>query len=100
VTECDYQALDPGIRAIVMRLRQAQFETTDSGDGTSKPADERVFEVPHVVCEVAPGQLLEEADRMARVLDQLEPGWVVEATYFPTDQTAILLATKPEAVDE
>jgi hypothetical protein len=82
--------LDPGIRHIVRVLRKAGFATTDSGDGISKPADERVFDVPHVAATTGPTQLFSEADRMQRLLG--DP-WVVEATYWPTSGTCVLLAT-------
>lgn len=42
------EALDPGIRRTVLWLRQMGFETTDSGDGRSKPKDEEVEPYPHV----------------------------------------------------
>ena len=44
--------LDPGIRDLVVYLRSCGFETTDSGDGVSKPDDERVFQVPHIVARI------------------------------------------------
>lgn len=89
----DYGQLDPGIRELVRDLRSRGFETTDSGDGVSKPASERVFEVPHVACAVDPSSLLAEADRLIAALPE---GWRVEATYFPErggPGEAVLLAT-------
>lgn len=35
----DVAALDPGVRDLVIALRAAGYETTDSGDGVSKPKD-------------------------------------------------------------
>jgi hypothetical protein len=48
MNDIDYDLLDPGIREVVRWLRDNGFETTDSGDGKSKPADERVLDYPHV----------------------------------------------------
>jgi hypothetical protein len=93
-TSCDYASLDPGIRDVVRALNRIGFDTTDSGDGVSKPADERVFGVPHVACRVSAGTLLAEADRLAEWLTRLGTRWRVEASYCPNDQSAILLATE------
>jgi hypothetical protein len=83
--------LDAGIAEVVQLLAEGGFHTTDSGDGVSKPADERVFNVPHVAATVAPEVLIAESERMARLLgDQ----WHVQATYSPDDKTAVLLATR------
>lgn len=88
--------LDPGIRAVVLRLRSAGFETTDSGDGVSKPVDERVFEVPHVACRAVADSLLGFFGEARRLLRVLGPPWRVEASYCPNDDSALLLATKTE----
>lgn len=90
----DYEQLDPGIRDIVRTLRQAGFETTDSGDGVSKPEDERVFEEPHVVCTVSITDIVAEADRLHRLLSDC---WRVEASYCPNERSAVILAYLPEA---
>jgi hypothetical protein len=82
--------LDPGIRETVLLLQSHGFATTDSGDGISKPAEERVMDFPHVACAVAPDALLAEADRMAGALGA---EWMIEATYYPRTRQAILLAT-------
>lgn len=44
------EALDPGIRRIVLWMRGLGFETTDSGDGVTKPArgEDWTEGVPHV----------------------------------------------------
>ena len=51
---CDPTALDPGIRDVVRYLRGKGYETTDSGDGVSKPASwfetGEALPFPHVVC--------------------------------------------------
>lgn len=85
--------LDPGVRELVMRLRQYGFHTVDSGDGVSKPSEQRVFDRPHVVMKVAdPARILQEALRLQYHLDLwLEPGeWQCEATFNPRDQLVLL----------
>ncbi|MCL4848757.1 MAG: hypothetical protein KJ066_19585 [Acidobacteria bacterium] len=85
-----YSALDPGIRDIVRLLHGAGFVTTDSGDGVTKPPDERTFDVPHVVCRVDDHQrLIKEAFRLWRTLPV---GWRVEANFCPHDRVALLVA--------
>lgn len=85
----DYQILDPGIRDTVRRVHEAGFETTDSGDGVSKPAAGMVFPFPHVAAVSAPGTIIADADRLAAVLG---PDWVVEAVYQTLTQSAYLFA--------
>ena len=87
----DYEQLDPGVREVVRLLHQHGFVTTDSGDGVSKPQDEIEIPSPHVVCTVKPAYLLNEADNLAGLLGS---EWTVEATYYPGNPIAILLATK------
>lgn len=87
-------ALDVGIRQTVLTLRAAGFETTDSGDGISKPTDwfERgeAMPFPHVAASVKVPLLFSEARRMAAILGS---EWVVEATYFPQTDSALLFAS-------
>jgi len=65
----DLSSIDPGIRRLVALLRAHGFETTDSGDGVTKPADERALDIPHVFSVVADRhQLIAEADRLVAVL--------------------------------
>lgn len=87
----DVAALDPGIRDTVHLLASRGFTTTDSGDGVSKPADERVFDCPHVAAVTTRDVFLSEADRMQRVLGA---EWRVEASYCAADGSCILLAMK------
>lgn len=91
MSEFNYNELDQGIRVIVRSLREAGFKTTDSGDGVSKPADERVFECRHVVAAVNHDAMVSESHRMASLLGS---GWQVEATYWPASGYAVLLATE------
>jgi hypothetical protein len=77
-------ALDPGIRTTVLTLRAAGFETTDSGDGVSKPAEwyaaGEALRYPHVACVISRKDCFSEADRMAEILGA---DWHVEASYTP-----------------
>jgi hypothetical protein len=92
-----YAALDPGIRDIVQRLREAGFETVDSGDGVSKPPEGRVVPFAHVFARVEDrAQLLAEADRMAQLLG---PAWAVEASYDTAQEAALLMARPADAYD-
>jgi hypothetical protein len=74
----DYESLDPGIRGLVRLLRHSRFDTTDSGDGVSKPLEHRVLHFPHVFCRTDPGSLIGECDRMREVL--------IEAGLFASDR--------------
>ena len=89
----DYSKLDPGIRDVVRVLRKAWFQTTDSGDGVSKPPEERTVEGPHVFITVPPKMLLSESHRLMNLLGS---GWRVEATYSPADGVALLAAYMDE----
>lgn len=60
-----YAHLDPHIRETVRWLAALGFRPTDSGDGRSKTIG-RVFDYPHVFMTCAPGELIAEADRLAR----------------------------------
>ena len=87
----DVSALDPGVRDTVTLLRAHGFDTTDSGDGVSKPPEQRVFNVPHVACRIDPARLIEEAKRAQSVLGS---AWRVEVSYCSTDEQAVLIATR------
>lgn len=88
------QQLDPGIADIVIMLRNLGFNPTDSGDGRSKPDDQRDFDVKHVACSVDEPKMFDEAKRLHQVLGW---GWKVEASFDPSaGGSCILLATKNE----
>jgi hypothetical protein len=93
VAPIDLSALDPGIRDVVRRIREAGFETTDSGDGVSKSADwyasGEAIPFPHVAVETTPGWMVSDAHQLAELLGD---GWNVEATYATHDQVASLFA--------
>lgn len=106
--DIDYASLDPGIQHAVRFLRQHGFDTTDSGDGYTKPQNERTIEGPHVFCRVEHYSLgAREADRALKLLlealklnQQLVTTpreWatilLVEASYSAIDRTCILSIT-------
>lgn len=71
MTDLDYTILDPGIRGAVQYLRERGFETADSGDGESKPPEERDRDVAHVAIVTTGSALVEECKRLVRVLEEL-----------------------------
>jgi len=89
----NYAELDPGIRDVVSLLREHGFETTDSGDGVSKPAEwyasGEAMPFPNVAAKVARESFFGEAARMQEVLG---PKWRIEATYWPSSDVYMLLA--------
>ncbi len=91
--EMNYEELDPGIREIVRRLNAAGFETTDSGDGVSKPADwyasGEAIPFPHVVIAATADSMVERAHAATSVLGA---DWTVEANYSTHDGIAHLFA--------
>lgn len=91
------KALDPGIRDIVMMIRRAGFETTDSGDGKSKPPEGRVFNFPHVVVKSTKAGLLVESEVLLAFLDRAgKRPRSVEASYNPVDASAIIFISWSE----
>lgn len=95
VATLNVDELDPGIRDIVILLRANGFDTTDSGDGVSKPANWYesgcAMPVPNVAATVRHWEMIEEAERMVAILGD---GWTVQASYSTHDKSCILLATK------
>lgn len=76
----NYDELDPGIRRVVRWLREAGFDTCDSGDGISKflpdsgwdPAGhDELMRIPHVAMTCGPEDLVRMADRIAGMLSVL-----------------------------
>lgn len=93
----DYDALDPGIRDVVRAINEWGWETCDSGDGVSKPADyECALRFPHVFAEAQfVESMIAEAIELAHLLTvRFGPGWYVEANYSTKDSKAILCAQK------
>ncbi len=91
--------LDPGVVRLVTGLRSEGFQTTDSGDGVSKPADARAMDVPHVFirCDsVEHG--ISEARRLLLVLMDAglnveRDGWDVQLSWSPLNNVAVVLLT-------
>lgn len=93
--------LDTGIKRTVELLRAAGFDTTDSGDGKSKPEDERSFgDTPHVVikakeeyCMWLEARSLKDFVRSlgVEVLPIGRGDVYIEATYDPVDNSAVIV---------
>ena len=88
----DFGELDPGVRELVRRLREQNFLTCDSGDGVSKPADERVFDRPHVIISTDPSKMIAEAHRLQTLVDSWVSNdeWECDVSYNPKDGLAFL----------
>jgi hypothetical protein len=83
----DYEELDPGIRVLVKELNDRGVITSDSGDGVSKPFDERVFHERHVV-------VLTTTDDMracTQALSDFYPDAWVELSWSPGQVPNILM---------
>lgn len=108
--EVPYDELDPGIRQVVRWLNENGFETTDSGDGKSKFAEDGstmccAMPHPNVVIVVPADQLVAECDRLYGLLkakgcapvpmgpdDEDNPGQVnLQATYESGSEGILLL---------
>ena len=94
VNELDYQQLDPGIRDTVRRLRAAGYQTTDSGDGRSKPQawfdSGEALPFPHVFIVLPPEEWDSLLLHAGRVFALLGDQWRVEATFCPNDGMVII----------
>jgi hypothetical protein len=92
-------ACDPGIRGIVHDLNLAGFETSDSGDGVTKPQEVgETLPFPHVAVATTPATMVADADRLLSFLrghDEMGDGFVIESTYSPEDRCAVILASWP-----
>jgi len=93
--QIDYEELNPGIRRLVKMLRDAGFETTDSGDGKTnvEAGMEGALTVPHVHCIVSSKTMVQEAHRMLLLITDanldIGPG-TVQALFDPTDGVAMV----------
>lgn len=86
--------LDPGIRSTVVWLNAKGFKTCDSGDGVSKPEEERWIHEPHVIMRVKSSEMVGETTRLLRELTNLgiqvannnpEGLPFIQLTYDPVD---------------
>lgn len=90
--DIDLKSLDPGIVSTVILLRAYGFETTDSGDGETKPEEYRTIPGPHVVVQVPANDLVREADRLLDVLKTCKASISsIEASYSPLDGVALIV---------
>lgn len=91
--EINYEELNPGIRRLVKMLRDAGFETIDSGDGITnvEAGMEGALKTPHVHCVVASKVMVQEAHRMLSLFTDaaldIESGQV-QAMFDPVDGVA------------
>lgn len=83
----NYDELDPGIRERVRKMREAGFNTTDSGDGVSKIGYmECALPFPHVYAVGSPETMVQDCEKLWAMF----PDATVEATYSPADRTLML----------
>jgi len=96
--EFNPDALCPGIRRIVLWLRDLGYDTTDSGDGVSNEEMECAMDIPNVHMACTPQNLLERADELHQQLalrgittgDDPWAGACIQATYNPADKGAYI----------
>jgi len=92
MTEEQIAKLDPGISTLVQLLQANGFNTTDSGDGKSKPPEERAVEFPHVFCVSSKDGLVKDCDLVLAVLKQQGiEDFTVEGNYNPEDETPVIM---------
>jgi hypothetical protein len=106
--EFDPAQLDPGVRRLVVWLRDNGFRTTDSGDGKTKIAagysedEDGVCPGAHVAIGVRPEDLVSEADRLVDLLRdehgvEIEPTPsegnppMIDASYCATSRSAMIM---------
>ncbi len=99
MSDINYKDLDPGIREVVKYLHELGYDTTDSGDGVSKPDMACAIDQPHVVCKLRSPQSLEWQAKtlqewLRRKYEDLE--WHVQASYDTKDGAAMLFAYLPK----
>jgi hypothetical protein len=102
----DYSQLDPGVRRLVRALREHNFMTTDSGDGRTKPEDERTFgDRAHVaMVPMNANLILSESNRLRQLVlkwltsplitaDQRDPDSLheINSSYDPKDQSVVII---------
>lgn len=95
MSDFDYASLDDGIRATVQGLREAGFNTTDSGDGSKAGFMEGAMDRPMVaVLAQSRATICDDADALLGWLSEHEPErlWDVSATYAPRDGVAVIVA--------
>lgn len=95
-TAINYDALDPGIRAMVRAINEWGWETCDSGDGSKAGEMECALPYPHVFAYARDARrLLDEAHELADKLhERFGADWYVETNYSTKDRLALLYALK------
>lgn len=84
--------IDPGIAPLVELLKEHGFTTSDSGDGKSKPPEQRAFDFPHVFVMTQKDVLLSETDRLYQLLQSKGiTGFTVEGNYGPADGVSMIM---------
>lgn len=84
--------VDPGIAPLVNLLKEHGFNSTDSGDGKSKPPEHRAFDFPHVFVMTQKDVLLSETDRLYQLLQSHGiTGFTVEGNYGPADDVSMIM---------
>jgi hypothetical protein len=95
----DYEQLDPGIRKLVLLLREVGgFDTTDSGDGSKAGSMECALDVPNVHMQCEPIHFRRWSFELLSVLrDHLKPEALsklephaIQFTYSPIDEVGVL----------
>ena len=94
-----YDEIDPEVRPFVMQLRLIGFDTSDSGDGHSKPKDwyESGEAMPmmniatFLADTTSPADFFLQAHLMQTALGN---EWQVQASYSTVDCKMVLLATR------
>ena len=87
----NHDKLDKGIRDTVRLLRENGFDTTDSGDGISKPPGSGVLGYPHVHMVSDGERLIIESQRCAALLGD---AWTVQGSYDPANSVSIITAMR------
>lgn len=94
MSDIDLNELDPGCRNFVAFLRDHQFDTTDSGDGSKYPEMECALEFPMVAIQCETDQLISESKRLLQLLTEhglyVEFG-MIQSSHDPTTDYALIV---------
>lgn len=78
----DYEQLNPGIRELVKELRDLEYETTDSGDGTNHANGmEGAMEERHVVVQLHRDDMVDHTDEIMELLKGRYPKVRIECSW-------------------
>jgi len=94
MSDIDLNELDPGCRNFVAFLREHQFDTTDSGDGSKYPEMECALEFPMVAIQCDVDLVISESKRLHQLLSDhglyVEMG-MIQSSYDPTTDYAMIV---------